>query len=567
MKKTFRIALAQINVTVGDLGGNAKKMIALIKKGEAAGCDLIAFPEMALCGYPPQDLLHKDHFIQENLHKLREIARQTKNIIAIVGCADKSGNGKIYNAAAVLSGGRVKDVFHKQNLPNYGVFDERRYFEPGNSFKMYSARGVNFVVNICEDIWIEKGLFTQQAKSRPDIMINISSSPFDLGKYEQRKKLIQKRAKQARANLAYINLIGGQDELVFDGGSLFANGQGKLTAAGKQFEEDFLMVDIEIQDKAKKSSGQAGRISLALKPGKEKKSIPKPALPVHYSQIERIYKALVLGTRDYMAKNSFKKVVIGLSGGIDSALVAAVAVDALGADNVVGISMPSRYSSQETQNDAIDLAKNLGIACKVIAIEEAFGAYLNMLSEEFKGTKPDLTEENLQARIRGNIIMALSNKYGWLVLTTGNKSEVAVGYCTLYGDMSGGFAAIKDVPKTKVYELANYRNSTGKAVIPQTIIDRPPSAELRPGQKDSDSLPEYPALDAILENYIERHQSLAQMVKSHDQKTVEKVISLVDKSEYKRRQAPPGIKITLRSFDKDWRLPITNKYKDRTSCD
>ncbi len=540
----IRIATAQINPTVGDLAGNQAKIVDYIRRAKAQEVDIVAFPELAICGYPPEDLLYKDHFVRDNIKVLRSLVKETKGITAVVGFADIDKTKKLYNAAAVITNRKIKGIYRKEELPNYGVFDEKRYFHQGKGNKVFSIAGECIGISVCEDIWIDKGVCQHQAKKGAKLLINISCSPYDIGQLKRREKLLKKRAIQTKAYICYVNLVGGQDELVFDGGSLLINPKGKIISSAKQFEEDLMITDIPINKTHTKKKALKGYRSKRL------------------SQIERIYQALVLGTRDYAWKNGFKKAVLGLSGGIDSALVAAIAVDALGKENVIGVTMPSRFTSGATKSDAKRLADNLCIQFIETPIEKMFKIYLSELKSELNGTKFGLAEENLQARIRGNILMTFSNKFGWLVLTTGNKSEVAVGYCTLYGDMAGGFAVIKDVPKTKVYELANFRNSKGKVVIPASTIRRAPTAELRANQKDQDSLPPYDVLDAMLNEYVEKHRSLGQMARQNDRSLIKNIITLVDRSEYKRRQAPPGIKITPRAFGRDWRLPITNRYKE-----
>ena len=557
----LRIALAQINTTVGDLTGNAARIAEYARRAQAAGADLVVYPEMAVCGYPPEDLLFKDHFVRDNLKVLRGLAKTFRRQAGVVGFVDRDRQGRIFNAAAVLAAGRIAGVYHKQALPNYGVFDEKRYFTEGRTGGLFQRNNVLFGVSVCEDIWMEDGVCRRQARSGARLLINVSSSPYDFGKLAEREKLLKTRARQAGAYVAYVNLVGGQDELVFDGGSLIINPQGKILASAKAFEEACVVCDLPLTS----AKSPRKKLSVITVPGTADIDQPpvKPALAPRLTPLERIRLALVTGTRDYMTKNGFRQAVIGLSGGIDSAVVAAIAVEAVGADHVVGVSMPSEFSSSGTRQDARLLAERLGIRFYEIPIQPVFQSYQQILGDAFAGRPADLTEENLQARVRGNILMALSNKFGWLVLTTGNKSEVAVGYCTLYGDMSGGFAVIKDVPKTKVYEIAELINNTHPGRIPQTIIDRPPTAELRAGQKDSDSLPEYPRLDPVLKAYVEDHQSLDQMARVFkDEAAIRKIMGLVDRSEYKRRQAPPGIKITARAFGKDWRLPITNKYKE-----
>ena len=520
--QTIRIALAQINSTVGDISGNRQKIIARIHQAKKKRVDLIAFPELALTGYPPEDLLLKTHFIQDNIKALNSIVPYCSGIAAIIGFVDKT-----YNAAAVIYDKKIQLIYHKCHLPNYGVFDEARYFQPGDSAPVFILKGVPIGVNICEDIW-RTPVLTGGAK----LIINISASPYRMGVGKSREKMLAIRAKENKVCIAYVNTVGGQDELVFDGASLIFNEKGKLLARGKSFEEEMIVADV---------------------PDMYCKGLINQAL----TQNEEIYRALQMGLSDYVHKNHFKKTVIAISGGIDSALTTVIAVDTFGKKNVVGVFMPSRYTSKESYEDAEKLAKNLGIRLITISIEKALHAHFDLLAPSF-GTLPiDTTEENLQSRIRGNIIMALSNKFGWLVLTTGNKSEMSVGYATLYGDMAGGFAVIKDLWKTVVYQLARTR----RTVIPSRILTRPPTAELRDNQKDCDSLPPYEILDPILEAYIEKDRSFGEIVAmGFDEKTVAKVITLVDNSEFKRRQAPLGMKITTRGLGKDRRMPITNRY-------
>jgi NAD+ synthase (glutamine-hydrolysing) len=575
--RRLRIGMAQLNATVGDFEGNLRKMLKVVERAKALGVDLLAFPELAVCGYPPEDLLFKPHFIAENRRYLQKLVKASVGMTIIAGFAD--GDGAIYNAAAVIHDGRLVDVYHKIFLPNYGVFDENRYFRPGNSCPVYTVAGVSVGVNICEDIWYEVGPASVQAYAGAEVIVNISASPYYFGKRDAREEMIAERAKDNIAIFAYNNLVGGQDELVFDGGGLVLDEKGRLLARGKQFEEDMILADLDVaavaQARLKDPEWQKGtmpwkeapwkvtREQVSQKPFKTKKPPVSPHKVKPESLYAEIYNALVLGTGDYVTKNGFKKVLIGLSGGIDSSLVAAIAVDALGKSNVVGVAMPSKYSSPGSISDAELLTRNLGIKLLTVPIEKVFQAYHDTLAEAFKGKKPDITEENIQARIRGNILMALSNKFGWLVLTTGNKSEMATGYTTLYGDMAGGFAVIKDVPKTMVYELARYRNYLGdKELIPSSVIDKPPSAELRPEQKDSDTLPAYELLDPVLKAYVEEDKSVEQIIAlGIDEEAVKRAARLVDGSEYKRRQAPPGIKITTRAFGRDRRLPITNRYQ------
>lgn len=560
MKEKFRIALAQMNFTVGDLAGNQQKILSAVQKVSGQAVDLLAFPELALTGYPPEDLLYKERFVPDNLRSLLSLAKQVWTPAVAVGFVDRDQCGQLYNAVAVLYEGKVKGIYHKHALPNYGVFDEVRYFRPGTKNNIFSVGGVAVGITVCEDIWRNDGPFIEQAKSGAQILVNVSSSPFEYGKFEQRRQLIIRRAKELRRPVCYVNMVGGQDELVFDGGSLVVNEEGRILAAGRQFCDEIVLVDLDL---APRSKGKRRRLSVVpVSQSLTKKAGPVPAqIAKGLPRIERVYRALVLGTRDYVHKNGFQKVVVGLSGGIDSSLVAVVARDAIGKENVVGITMPTRYTSTGTRGDAEKLANNLGISFVEIPIQSVQEEFLKILAQPFSGMKEDVTEENLQARIRGNILMAFSNKFGWLVLTTGNKSEVAVGYCTLYGDMSGGFAVIKDVPKTMVYELARFVNDREPDLIPQSVIDRAPSAELRPDQKDQDTLPPYSVLDDLLQCYVEGHRSPTRLAGAK-RDLLERVVRMVDRSEYKRRQAPPGVKISPRAFGKDWRLPLTNKYSE-----
>ncbi len=577
MRRELRLALGQINCTVGDLKGNAARVLKVIGKARNLGADLVAFPELIIPGYPPEDLMLNQGFLEGNLEALKQVARGTKGITAIVGFADVRDD--IYNGAAILHNGEIAGVYHKIYLPNYGVFDENRYFQKGEKLLVFELGGTVVGVNICEDIWYPGDpTRTQCLQGNAQLIINISSSPYHAGKKDFRQKMLSTRAWDYATIVAYVNMVGGQDELVFDGGSMVLDQKGEVIAMARAFEEDLLVVDLNLEEvllhrlhdprmRKEKADPQAhGQLQRIILDWAAKKGAKKPLPPrnsVSLGPVEEIYRALTLGTGDYVRKNGFKKIVLGLSGGIDSTLTAAIAVDALGKDCVVGIAMPSMYSSPESLEDARSVAKNLGIEFQVIPIGEVYTAYLQTLKDSFQGEKSGVTEENLQARIRGNLLMALSNKFGWLVLTTGNKSEMGIGYCTLYGDMAGGFAVIKDVPKTLVYDLAAYRNSLGPSpIIPLRVIEKPPSAELRPNQKDTDSLPPYEVLDPILQAYVEEDQSLKMILeKGFDRKLVEEVIRKVDLNEYKRRQAPPGVKITPRAFGKDRRLPITNRYR------
>ena len=554
----LRIALAQINATVGDLVGNRDWILAFSERARQKGADIVAFPEMCVTGYPPEDLLLKNHFVINNLSTLKDIVSHIRGITAVVGFVDSGKDGALYNAAAVIADGKLAGVYHKHALPNYSVFDEKRYFTPGKNPGLFSLKGIPFGVNICEDIWVPDGVFRDQAKAGAALIINISSSPYEAGKRIDREKLIAQVARTTKAYVGYVNLVGGQDELVFDGTSMVVSPAGKIIAGGEQFKEDLVFCDIPV----KKKRASKVVVVKAAAPAEQPKI--KSVVPKRLALIEEIYAAVVCGTRDYVHKNGFKKVVIGLSGGIDSSLVAALASDAVGRANVVGISMPTRYNAEETKSDARRLANNLGIEFHEVPVEGIFQVYLDALKGEFQNLPFGLAEENLQSRIRGNILMAFSNKFGWLVLTTGNKSEMATGYCTLYGDMSGGYAVIKDIFKMRVYDLAEYFNKKeGREVIPRSVFKRPPSAELRFNQKDQDSLPPYPVLDELLGLYVESHRGLKEItVVGKDPKIAKKVVELVDKSEYKRRQAPPGVKISRRAFGKDWRLPLTNRYRE-----
>ena len=575
--KQLRLALAQINPTVGDFKGNVQLIIENIDKARALGADIVAFPELAIPGYPPEDLLLKSSFIDANLKALDKVIAAAIGITAVVGFVDRKNN--LHNAAAVIHDGKLIAVYHKVYLPNYGVFDEKRYFHEGSSCPVYEIAGVGVGFNICEDIWYDTGPATVQASAGAEVILNISASPYHHGKHLFRERMLGARATDNVAIVAFCNLVGGQDELVFDGGSIIFDEHGNIVARAKQFEEDLLVADVDVENvfhsrlqdpRWRKEKGQlecdcpSERIMVtASRTDISRPSLEKQITPLLEPDAE-VYKALVLGTRDYIHKNGFKGVIVGLSGGVDSSIVATIAVDALGAAAVHGLIMPSRFSSPLSAEFAGQLAANLGIKTFTIPIEKAYQAYLDSLADVFKGVKPGVTEENIQARIRGTFLMALSNKFGWLVLNTGNKSEVATGYTTLYGDMAGGFAVIKDVPKTLAYRLCRYRNAqAGFDLIPETVINRVPSAELRPGQKDSDTLPEYELLDPILLAYVEEDKGIDQIgAQGYEAAVVKRVAKLVDSSEYKRRQAPPGIKITPKAFGRDRRLPITSKFRE-----
>ncbi len=570
----WRIAMAQYNFVVGDISGNFKRIKEGIERAQEAEADLVLFPEMALTGYPAEDLLLKPAFLQANTSAMADLACFTKGLTAIVGFADVDDD--VYNAAAILHHGEWVHTYRKQYLPNYGVFDEDRYFRPGRETPVFRLGEVTLGVSICEDIWYPAGPPEIEALlGGARILVNISASPYHVGKRAFRERMLAIRAADNVAAIAFCNLVGGQDELIFDGGSMILSEKGAILARGAQFAEDFIVADVDLgavfrqrlhdPRRRKAQPGVLPSVELPTQPHHD--AAQKPPLPVHDvpppSPLGEVYEALTLGVRDYVLKNGFRKVVIGLSGGIDSALVACIAVDALGAENVAGVSMPSRYTADMSQTDAEWLAKNLGMQFMTIPIEPVFKAYLGALQEPFNGTAPDTTEENLQARIRGNYLMALSNKFGWLVLTTGNKSEMSVGYATLYGDMAGGFAVIKDVPKTVVYDLSRWRNAQDDGpVIPERIITRPPSAELRPDQKDTDSLPPYEILDAILRAYVEEDQAPEEIATTLQlaEELVYRVVRMIDRNEYKRRQAPPGVRISYRAFGKDWRLPLTQHF-------
>jgi NAD+ synthase (glutamine-hydrolysing) len=577
LSRPLRVALAQLNSTVGDLGGNAEKIVDWIGKARRQKADLVVFPELALTGYPPEDLLLKPSFIRDNLRRLEEVVAATRDIAVVVGFVDLDLD--IYNAAAFIYDRELKGVYHKVYLPNYGVFDEERYFQRGRRSPIFELGGVRIGVSICEDAWYPAGPVSLQAQSGAELLVNINGSPYHKGKRQTRETMIATRAMDSRAFMAWVNLVGGQDELVFDGNSLVFGPEGDLIARAGSFSEELLVADLDIgsvfgerlHDTRLRREAQ-GPIHVELevtdvpitdqpRPAPQGRRLAPVTQPLEGAA--EVYQALVVGTGDYLRKASpFQKAVLGLSGGIDSALTAAVAVDAIGADNVTGVLMPSRYSSRESLEDAGALAEAFGIKTMEMPIELAHHAFEKTLEAAFKGTRAGVAEENIQARVRGVLLMALSNKFGWLLLTTGNKSEVATGYCTLYGDMAGGFAVLKDIPKTLVYELARYRNSVNGQVIPERILAKPPSAELRPGQKDSDSLPPYEVLDPILEAYVEDDRSFEELVAAgYPADVVKRVIQLVDASEYKRRQYAPGVKITPRAFGRDRRMPITNRYR------
>lgn len=560
--RTIRVAIAQLNMVVGDLEGNVDHLIQSTREAESNGCDLIVFPELAVTGYPPEDLLLKPAFVDDNRAALERFAASTGSCAAVVGFVDRDADGEhLFNAAAVCANGAVVGTYRKRRLPNYAVFDEQRYFTSGSqALQLFRVAGVRVGVSICEDAWAAGGPIRELADGGAELIVNLNASPYHAGKVRARELMLAERAGEASCPIVYVNLVGGQDELVFDGASLVVDSDGSIIVRGAQFAEAVLITDLDV----KNGTGQA---SLSLVEVSDERSEPEERIvPSAVDMLDpdhEIYEALVLGTRDYVLKNGFTDVVVGLSGGVDSSLVAAIAVDALGAEHVHGVLMPSRYSSDHSITDAEELCDNLGIERRTVAIEPAHNTLLTMLGPSFGELAADTTEENLQPRIRGMVLMALSNKFGWLVLTTGNKSEMAVGYATLYGDMAGGYAVIKDVPKTVVYRLCADRNArAGRSLIPDSVMTKPPSAELRPDQLDVDSLPPYDVLDPILEAYVERDQTVGDLVADgYDEALVRRIARLVDLAEYKRRQAPPGPRVTTKAFGKDRRLPLTNRYR------
>ncbi len=537
-----RVALGQLNTTVGDLDGNVARMVDWTTRAAEEGADLICFPELAITGYPPEDLVLRPRFVEDNLAALDALAVATagSSCAVMVGFVDRTEEG-LHNAAAMIRDGRVQERYHKIQLPNYGVFDEKRYFVPGTAACSVRLASSELGLSVCEDAWYGDAPFDEYERTRPQVILNINGSPYHHGKGAERLEICRARARQTGAWIVYVNAIGGQDELVFDGGSMVVSPDGQVIARASMFEEDLVVV----------------KIDSAVAPGRQSTEPSWPTGP------EEVYRALVLGIRDYVRKNGFGEVVIGMSGGIDSALVTTLAVDALGPEAVRALAMPSPYSSRESVEDAVGCAQRLGVRIDTVPITDVFDAYRRTLADLFAGTEEGVAEENLQARIRGNLLMALSNKFGSLVLATGNKSEYAVGYATLYGDMAGGFAPIKDVPKTLVYELCAWRNELDPATapIPDQIMTKPPSAELRLDQLDTDSLPPYDLLDPIIEAYVEEDcDADAIVARGFDRATVERVMRLIDRAEYKRRQAAPGVKITPKAFGRDRRLPITNRY-------
>ena len=580
---TLRIALAQFNPIVGDLAGNAKSIIAYISRAKRLGADLVLFPELAVTGYPPEDLLLRPHFIEANLKAIDQVAEAARGVVVVCGFADRTDD--VYNAAAVCAGGRIVARYHKVYLPNYGVFDENRYFQSGATPLVFGLGEARLGVTICEDIWQPGGpLRDEVLGGDAQVILNLSSSPFSAGKRKLRENMLAARAADNAVALVYCNLVGGQDELVFDGHSVVIDHEGKILCRAKGFSEDLVCVDLKpelifrhrLRDLRHRQERtfyrELDRVKVKVldlpQPAKRrtaKKPLPRPDLTVSRTPVQEVYQALVTGTHDYVTKNGFKSVLVGLSGGVDSALTAVIAADALGAKNLRCIYMPSRYSSGESEADAIRLAENLGCRLDTLPIEETFQAFNDTLAGVFSRRQPDETEENIQSRIRGTLLMALANKFGSLVLATGNKSEGSVGYATLYGDMAGGLSVIKDVPKVLVYDLCRERNrQAGRDLIPQNILKKAPTAELRPDQKDTDSLPEYEVLDPILKAYVEEDKNLDEIAaEGFDPALIRRVTRMVDLAEFKRRQSAPGIKITSRAFGKDRRQPITNRYRNK----
>ncbi len=575
--RTFRLALAQVNPTVGDIAGNTDIVLRRIDEAREQQADLVAFPELMITGYPPEDLLLKPSFIRDNRAALERVVAASKGIAVVVGFVNSEGN-QVYNAAAVAHNGKLAGVYHKVYLPNYGVFDEDRYFKPGRVCPVYTINGVAVGVNICEDIWYASGPVPLQREAGAEVIVNINGSPFHAGKFASRERMLGTRAADNGLYIGYVNTVGGQDELVFDGASVVLDVEGAPVARAAQFQEELLVTDLDVErvfhhrlraplDRKETAStleaiGRTEQVHVS-----DYAHIDRTPLPERMAQpldpVGEVYHALVLGTRDYVRKNGFHKVLVSLSGGIDSSITCVIAVDALGAENVEGISMPSRYSSDGSITDSEEMAAALGVTLRIVPIESVHGAMEEALHPIFDGTEPNIAEQNVQARVRGNLLMAVSNKFGWLVLPTGNKSELAMGYATLYGDMAGGFGVIKDVPKTLVYQLSEWRNRNGDppSPIPQSVIDKPPSAELKPDQRDDDDLPPYSLLDQVLELYVEQDRSYDEMVDmGFDAAIVQRVMRAVDRNEFKRRQGAVGIKITPRAFGRDRRMPIVNRY-------
>ncbi|HCG90947.1 MAG TPA: NAD+ synthase [Dehalococcoidia bacterium] len=563
MSRLIRVALAQINPIVGDVRGNVEKISSIITQAKIKSVDLLAFPELCITGYPPEDLLKKQQFVNQNKNALDTIIQKTEEICVVVGFVD--GKTPLYNAAAVLQNQSVIGTYHKEKLPNYGVFDEQRYFEAGQLNQIFNIKDINIGINICEDIWYADGPIKKQKSLGAELIININASPYHIDKKSERSSMLKERALANDLTIAYVNSVGGQDELVFDGNSFIVAPDGNVIAGCSSFKEELMIADLQFRDDADLLE-EVNLIEYFNIDENIYNSVNdlKQNMPTILDDLEEIYQALVVGTRDYIMKSGFSKALIGLSGGIDSSLTAAIAVDALGKDNVIGITMPSRYSSEGSVTDSEILAGNLGITLLNIPIEDAHKSFERMLNDVFIGSEQNIAEENVQSRIRGNILMTVSNKFGWIVLTTGNKSEMSMGYATLYGDMAGGFCVIKDVSKTMVYELSRWKNKQLEFdLIPNAVINKPPSAELKPNQFDEDSLPPYHILDEIIELYLENDSSYEDLIeRNFPKEMINQVVDAIHRNEYKRNQSPPGVKITPRAYGKDWRMPIVSKYKN-----
>lgn len=572
--RVIRVALCQRNMVVGDIEGNVARIRESLSAVRDAGADLVLFPELTVTGYPPEDLLLKPHFAEEAEAALRDLASDVEDVVAVIGFPELHDD--LFNTAAVITGGEIAATYRKRYLPNYGPFDEQRYFARGEEALVLDMDGVKVGVTICEDLWYPGGPAQWSAiDGKADVLVNLSASPYSRGKGVMREQMLATRCEDYRCYLAFCNTVGGQDELLFDGHSVVIDPRGVVLGRCRQFEEDTLVLDLDLHGVSRRrlhdprwrqrpaSAADRVRLASVRRPRRRKPEIDHRAVVDPLAAEEEVYTALTFGTREYFRKNGFEHVVLGLSGGIDSALTLAIAVDALGADAVTAVSMPSRYTADHSREDAAECARRMGVELLEIPIDGVVGCYLDSLKEPFAGTEPNVAEENIQARIRGNFLMALSNKFDWLVLATGNKSEYSVGYATLYGDMAGGFAILKDVPKTWVYRLANWRNRETE-VVPARVLEKPPAAELREGQLDSDTLPPYEVLDPIMEAYVEEDRAPEEIEKlGFDRDLVYRVVEMIDGAEYKRRQAPPGIRISARSFGRDRRLPITNHYRPR----